>query len=157
MGIFFELISKGWLALMSKQFIRLILFGLTCLTLGVAVFLLYMINPSNSPLPLSCSFYRFTGLYCPGCGMTRALYYAIHGRFIFAFSYNLLWPFIIFFVALVIYLWLRYLYTGKNPLNPVNSFLQRHSFSGWFVLILILSFWLLRNIPIYPLTLLAPG
>lgn len=148
---------KKWLILLSKPFIRLILFVLTCLVLGIAVSLLYRINPTVNALPLSCSFYHFTKLYCPGCGMTRALYSALHGNFQAAFSYNLIWPFITLFVIGAIYLWLRFLYSGINPFNPVNSFLQRHSFSGWFILIVLLTFWIMRNIPLYPFTLLSPG
>ena len=35
-------------------------------------------NAAGSPLP-GCVFYQFTGLYCPGCGMTRALHALVHG------------------------------------------------------------------------------
>lgn len=150
-------IYKKWLALLGKPFIRLILFIFTCLAFGIAFFVLYRINPSQNTLPLSCSFLRFTGLYCPGCGMTRALYSAIHGNFKDAFSYNILWPFIVLLMMVSVYLWFAFLYSGKNPFNHVNRFLQRYSFFGWFVLILIFAFWILRNIPIYPFTLLAPG
>lgn len=150
-------ICKKWLALLGKPFVRLILFILTCLAFGAALYLLFRINQSNVALPLACSFYRFTGLYCPGCGMTRAFFSVIRGNIPDAFSYNLLWPFITLLAALPVYFWFCFLYSGKNPFNPVNRFLQRHSFLGWFVLVLFFSFWVLRNIPVYPFTLLAPG
>lgn len=148
---------KKWLTFFSKPFIRLILFVLTCFSLGTTALLLYRINPSEITLPLSCSFYYFTGLYCPGCGMTRALYSVIHFNFKAAFSFNLLWPFIALFVLVAIYLWFSFLYSGKNPFNHINNFLKRYSFSGWFILIILVAFWILRNIPLYPFTLLSPG
>ncbi|NLY18362.1 MAG: DUF2752 domain-containing protein [Clostridiaceae bacterium] len=150
-------IYKKWLVFFGKPFIRLILFVFTCLAIGMAIYILYRVNPARNAFPLVCSFRHYTGFYCPGCGMTRALYSVIHGNFKEAFSYNLLWPLILLFLIVSVYFWLSFLYSGKNPFNTINRFFQRYSFSGWFVLILFLAFWILRNIPIYPFTLLAPG
>lgn len=35
-----------------------------------------------------CVFREFTGLECPGCGMTRGTHALLHGRVVEAFSYN---------------------------------------------------------------------
>lgn len=146
-----------WLTLMSKPFIRLILFVVTILAVVAASLFIYRFNPFVNALPLSCSFYKLTGLFCPGCGMTRAIYSAVHGRLIDAFSYNLLWPLIMFFVIGIFLLWFYFLFTGKNPFTPINSFLQKYSFSGWIIAITLIVFWIIRNIPVYPFTLLMPG
>ena len=41
---------------------------------------------------MECMFYRYTGLYCPGCGSGRAVNALFHGRFAEAVSYNILLP-----------------------------------------------------------------
>lgn len=41
-----------------------------------------------SAMPAVCFFRRFLGFECPGCGMTRALSAAAHGRFAAAFALN---------------------------------------------------------------------
>lgn len=145
-----------WLTFFSKPFIRFLLIVCTCLVSLVAYIMLYNIDPSEKSIMPSCSLHFFTGLYCPGCGMTRALHAALHLRFIDAFSYNLLWPFIILFVLGAFYIWLYFLITGKDPFVPFNSFFKKHSYSGWVAIILLFAFWILRNIPIYPFTLLTP-
>lgn len=45
---------------------------------GVAV--LFFFNPSTHGFYPTCTFHRLTGLNCPGCGMTRALYALLHGE-----------------------------------------------------------------------------
>lgn len=147
---------KKWLAFLSKPFIRIILLVVTCLMIFLACILLYNVDPSKRPLTPPCSLRYFTGLYCPGCGMTRALHAAFHLRFIDAFSYNLLWPLIVLFILGSFYIWFFFLLTGKDPFIAVNSFFKKHSYTGWVAVIVLFTFWVLRNIPIYPFTLLAP-
>ncbi|NMB33558.1 MAG: DUF2752 domain-containing protein [Clostridium sp.] len=53
-----------------------------------------------------CVFNKITGLYCPGCGITRALHCLFHFRFYQAFRYNAL--IIIFPPFFLLYLFLRY-------------------------------------------------
>ena len=52
------------------------------LILGVAACVVLLVAPPGSPrakwLP-KCMFYQTTGLYCPGCGATRALSALLHG------------------------------------------------------------------------------
>lgn len=54
---------------------------------GFAV--LYMMNPTTSPLAPKCPFKLLTGFSCPGCGIQRALHALVHGRIIEAAKYNL--------------------------------------------------------------------
>lgn len=37
---------------------------------------------------MPCVFHLITGLYCPGCGGTRALLYLIHGQVLQSFIYH---------------------------------------------------------------------
>ncbi len=147
---------KKWLALMSKPFIRFILFIITCVILAGCVFILLLTDPVINPFIPSCSFYRFTHLFCPGCGMTRALYAVLQGQIGVAFSYNCLWPFIVLFITGSLSMWFFYLLTGKNPFIPMNRFLRIHPSLAWIIVITLFAFWILRNIPVKPFTFLAP-
>ena len=51
---------------------------------------LYFHPPGSTRFLPPCLFYRLTGLYCAGCGSTRALYTALHGDFAGALRCNLL-------------------------------------------------------------------
>ena len=152
-----KMISQKWLTLLSKPFTRSVLFFLTCVVLFCAVFLLYRLNPFQNPFVPACSFYSFTNLYCPGCGMTRALHAVLHGHPGEAFAYNVMWPLLLLFVIGSFSLWFQFLITGKSPFQPVNRLFGKYPSIGWIIVILLFSFWIMRNIPGYPFTLLAPG
>ena len=55
------------------------------------LFFVYFNNPNveNSILP-ECVIHKVTGLYCTGCGITRATYALLHGDFSIAFRQNAL-------------------------------------------------------------------
>lgn len=147
---------KKWLTFFSKPFIRFIMLLMTSIIIFAACFLVYKTDPSKTPLTPPCSFYYFTGLYCPGCGMTRAMHAALHLKFGEAFSYNLLWPLIIIFISVSFYLWYYFLITGKNAFTHFNMFFKEHSSRGYIIVIILFAFWILRNIPFYPFNMLAP-
>ena len=52
---------------------------------------------------IPCLFHKVTGLYCPGCGITRMIVSMFKGEFYQAFRYNMvmfvLFPFFIFFIV----------------------------------------------------------
>ena len=48
---------------------------------------------------LPCPFHAITGLWCPGCGMTRALHHLVRGDMAAAFSANLLLPLVVVIVG----------------------------------------------------------
>jgi hypothetical protein len=50
----------------------------------------FFFNPSANNFYPVCQFHRLTGLNCPGCGMTRALYALLHGHFSTALRDNAL-------------------------------------------------------------------
>jgi Protein of unknown function (DUF2752) len=99
-----------------------------------------------------CFFKRITGLNCPGCGMTRAAYATLHGHFAAAFRYNpvgmVLLPLALLGVAIELLGWIR-----ARPLgHRLSVGVRGAKWIAW----LMVSFWILRNIPLWPLTLLAP-
>ena len=112
---------------------------------------LYFHNPYSYPLP--CLFYLVTGLYCPGCGAGRACYSILHGRCLDAFCYNplmtLLRPLIGIYIAARTTDWAI---TGGNHIDRLISVKLLLG-----VLIAVLVYGILRNIPVFPFTLLAPG
>lgn len=147
---------KKWLTFISKPFTRFIMLILTCVVIFIACRIVYKIDPSETPVTPPCSLRYFTGIYCPGCGMTRALHAAFHFRFYEAFLYNLLWPLIVIFILTSFYIWFYFLITGKNPFIPFNKFFKKHSYVGYIAVIILFAFWILRNIPVYPFIMLAP-
>lgn len=118
---------------------------------GAGALYLYFHDPHSYPLP--CTFYLITGFYCPGCGAGRASYSILHGRFLDAFCYNPLMTLLLPLIGL---------YTGARALdwavtggNHVDRKISIKFLIG--VLAGIFLYGVLRNIPVFPFTLLAPG
>ena len=113
--------------------------------------LVYLLDPETSDLYPPCLFQALTGFYCPGCGTLRALHQLARGHPVAALDLNplmmLLLPFIVYFFASQALLAV----TGR----PLRTFFVRPAVI-WTLLGVILLYWLLRNIPAYPFTLLAP-
>ena len=97
-----------------------------------------------------CYFETITGLYCPGCGSTRAIRALLNGQIKQAFLFNpllfILGPPSVF---VVIYEYLRFVFP-KMQLKPVILpwKLER------VIVAIILVYWVLRNIPAF--SVLAP-
>jgi hypothetical protein len=112
---------------------------------------IYLLDPSSSDLYPPCPFLVLTGFYCPGCGTLRALHQLTLGHPVAALDLNplmvLLLPFVAYFLASHAMLAV----TGR----PLRTFFVRSELI-WALLFAVLVYWLLRNIPVYPLTLLAP-
>jgi len=62
---------------------------LASIIFGIAA-IVFFFNPATHPLYPVCQFHRLTGLNCPGCGMTRALYALLHGKIFTALQDNAL-------------------------------------------------------------------
>lgn len=129
---------------------RLYLVVLAAIVAG-ALFLLYKIDPAQQGLFPVCPFHAFTGLYCPGCGTLRAVHQILHGNIAAGFRMNPL------STALIPYFFLSFVSYGAEALSgksPLRIFIPSQVI--WGLLFIIISFWILRNIPVYPLTLLVP-
>ena len=59
--------------------LAMVILGATALGLAALVF---FFNPATHHFYPVCQFHRLTGLNCPGCGMTRALFALLHGKFL---------------------------------------------------------------------------
>jgi hypothetical protein len=62
----------------------------------------------------------------------------------------------VLFLGMSLSLWFFWIFTGKNPFHAPNRFLSLHPSVAWVVVVTLFAFWVLRNIPVYPFTLLAP-
>jgi hypothetical protein len=75
----------------NKRFTSIVL---TATLLGIAA-VVFFFNPATHKFYPVCQFHRLTGLNCPGCGMTRALYALLHGNFSIALHDNALFVFVL--------------------------------------------------------------
>ncbi len=123
--------------------------GSLVLAAGSAV--LFFFDPLSSDLYPPCPFYALTGLYCPGCGTTRALHQLLHGHLGEAFGLN---PLMVLILPFLGYSLLSYAAFGVRGRALPDIFAL--PFWGWLVLGTVLAYWVLRNIPLYPFSLLAP-
>ena len=120
---------------------------LTVMALGY----LYLFNPATTSLYPTCPFYWATGCYCPGCGTLRALHQLLHGHLWTALGLN---PLTVVLLPLLGYWFLseaKQVIVGF-PLPRIHP----RARTTWVLLGLILAYWILRNLPFYPFTVLAP-
>jgi hypothetical protein len=112
---------------------------------------LYAFNPAGSGVYPLCPFHALTGLHCPGCGTGRALYQLLHGNVWAAMQLN---PLAVVLLPPLSYgmlsLGLQFVGLKRLPSKFIPAFWI------WTLLAVILLYWILRNIPCYPFTLLAP-
>lgn len=130
----------------SLPFRILFAIGVPLLVISGAAFLYCYGNP------MICVFHALTGLYCTGCGTGRAAYALLHFQFLKALDYNLL--FVILAPLLAYYLLKQYLRIVLN--KDVLPFFSVSCNAAIVVYCIIILFTILRNIPIYPFTILAP-
>src|SRR6187399_2151930 len=127
---------------------RYIKFSIFIIAAGAILLLYFFVEPKNGILP-KCFFHELTGLYCPGCGVQRSFHALLNGHVLSAIDYNLLF---ILFLPLIIYFILAFTWGKKLS---ASSFIYKPVFS-FTVVIVVISFWALRNIPIMPFLWLAP-
>jgi hypothetical protein len=128
-----------------RQLAALLIAGLT----GAA--LLFFFDPVNAGFFPKCYFHQATGLYCTGCGTTRALHALSHGRLDIAARHNLFLLFALPALAWSFVRFAREAFTGRQcPRRPLAPFLR------WMLVFLVLAFTVLRNLPYEPFVWLAP-
>ena len=120
--------------------------------LAILVIGMYILNSLNTmyDIGLICISNKITGLYCSGCGMTRAVFSLLNLDFYQAFRYNifsiLLLPVLILYFFGAIYAWL---------FNKANFIARKIPQAFWIVMvILMLIYGVIRNFPMF--SYLAP-
>ena len=116
---------------------------------GTALLYRYDPNAAGNPFP-PCMFHALTGYWCIGCGMTRALHALAHGEVLRAFSMNPLAMTMLAISPLLLGWKLGWRPAWLRPLVAVVA-------EPKFWLVLLPLYWIARNLPWFPFTLLAPG
>lgn len=109
---------------------------------GIAVIaVLFFFDPAKNNFYPVCTFHKLTGLNCPGCGATRALYALLHGNFPLALKDNAL--FILSLAGLASRgAWFAAIHFLRKP---AGSFLPPAILWGFLVVVLV--FTVVRNLP----------
>lgn len=135
---------------------RVIISLLLFLAGGLLIFLLLQYDPVNAgkrEVYLFCPFNKLTGLYCPGCGMTRAGFDILHFDIISAIHNNAL--IVIVFGPFAAYMALReYLFFIIQ--KQVLPFPQLKTWMIVLIVIITVAFTILRNLPFAPFNWIAP-
>ena len=123
------------------------------LTAAIAIPLLYFfVYPMYQVYFPKCIFYLSTGLYCPGCGSQRAFIALLHGDVLTAFHDNFLAVIMLPFLLYALFVFFYNLFSTKKLTKRIFD----SSLSAKIILVFVIVFAILRNIPVYPFTLLAP-
>jgi hypothetical protein len=125
------------------------LFLVAALATGAGLLLVFDPNDADSPLP-QCLFRLLTGLYCPGCGITRALHALLHADFATAWAMN---PMIVLMLALLPAMAWHQL--GRQPALPAAFSRVLVNPKAWIAL--LIAFGVLRNLRWAAFAWMAPG
>ena len=112
---------------------------------------MYRFDPTTHSFYPVCHFYEMTGLLCPGCGASRALYHLLHGHWETAFRFN---PLLV--VSLPLIGWFVARYVMRALRNQPTSLLIKPLWL-WLMLAVLVLFAVVRNLPGLPLALQPPG
>jgi len=110
----------------------------------------FCFDPSRHGFYPICLFHQTTGLLCPGCGASRALYHLLHGELAVAFRFN---PLLMAFLPVAGWFGARFVVrTMRN--RPASMSIR--PIWLWTVLIVLVAFTVVRNLPGLPLVLRLP-
>jgi hypothetical protein len=129
----------------SKAFRWFIGIAIPMIVLGLIAFLYLYGNP------VPCFFRRWTGLNCPGCGSGRAAYDLVHFHLFEAMGHNIMFVVLMPFMAYYLLKLYLFIVLGRDVLPFFNfSYKQMR-----VLFIIIVAFFVLRNIPVKPFILLS--
>ena len=136
-------------ATLLRRRILMVLFAVVGVPVGASIVTTF--PPSEYHFYPRCMLHWVTGLHCPGCGATRSVGALLHGDLEQAFAYNALFvimlPFITFAGCGVVY----ELWTGKKAWT-----LRFPSWTLKVLVVVLIAYFIARNIDVYPFRLLAP-
>lgn len=121
-----------------KKIIKLIIITI----ISISFLLLYKYLYEKYSIGIPCIFHKITKLYCPGCGITRAIFYLMKLDIKKSLQCNILLyilsPFLLIYTYNYIKIWLNE--TKKDPSKIISKKI-------WYSLLLItLLFGIVRNI-----------
>lgn len=140
--------SEGWFSTRAQ------IVAMSCACAGATAFL-YAVDPNRHAVYPQCLLYNLTGLYCAGCGATRACHALLHGRVLEALHDNVL-----FVGALPVLLFLagsHAVTAWRNQAWPEVMLDERKLlWRGMGLFVLMAGFMVMRNLPGWPFDWLKP-
>jgi hypothetical protein len=125
--------------------------GAGILTVGAGAFVVGYFNPTTAGFFPVCPLYTLTGIHCPGCGLTRGFHALFHGDVLAALHFNALIPVYAFVFGFMFVSLVLIAVRGRGLSWRIFTPSAIYGF-----LLLAAAFFVLRNLPFYPFTLLAP-
>jgi hypothetical protein len=119
--------------------------GAAVLLAGLA--LVFAFNPTQTRIFPPCPLYAATGLYCPGCGSTRAVHHLLHGHVAAAFGYN---PLLVVSLPFLAYAVFRRFIRSLPPGRPLPAW------TVWAIFAVLVTFGVARNLPWGAVRWMAP-
>jgi hypothetical protein len=130
---------------------RIFLVMFVALVMPVVTSIIYAYPPAENTFYPGCYFNKATGLHCCGCGATRCVHSLLHLDIVQALAWN---PLFVIMLPFILYGLTRMaceMWTGRR--------LKWYRWPRWGTKVIMwsfLAFWIVRNIPYEPFTLLAP-
>lgn len=122
---------------------------------GGATAFLYAVDPNRHAVYPECLLYNATGIYCAGCGATRAAYALLHGRVLEALHDNALF---IAALPLLLYVIGSYVLSAWRaqawPAIPIDG--RKLAWRGISITLVLIAFMIARNLPGAPFDWLKP-
>ena len=133
----------------SKLKSTFIIIGVLALFGMLALYVFW--NPTETNIFPSCPVYAATGIYCPGCGSQRAAHKILNGNIVEGIRHN----YLIVLLAMVL-LYQGFVYVMNDLLSKNIPNLLHKSKVTFSILIIVILFWVLRNIDLFPFSELTP-
>ncbi len=108
----------------------------------ISFLIIYFILSELLDVGIPCLFYEITGYYCPGCGITRLLFSFLKLDFYQAFRYN---PLIFILIIITGIYWLVKFILKKF----MNISIEIPNYVYYILLVIVIIFGILRNIPMF--------
>lgn len=125
--------------------------GAYCALTAIGFASLAILDPAEANFIPICPCRLLTGLYCPGCGSLRAIHAITRLRIDRALAYN---PMLVLFVPLFIWFFASNLATACWGPDKIKFSLPPAFAKS--LLLIIMVYFVIRNIPASPFTLLQP-
>lgn len=98
----------------------------------ILLIFVYLASPTDGPI-LPCIFNKITGIYCPGCGMSRAVHSLLKFEFYHALMYNAL----IYIIPTMFIIYSLFVYKRFSKLANITLVLM---------ILITLGYGIIRNI-----------
>ena len=110
--------------------------------LAILGLFIYFFISEKYHFAIPCLFYTIAGYYCPGCGITRLAFSCLKLDFYQAFRYNPL-----AFILIILFIIFKLLKIIIKKLIKID--LEIPNYIYYILLIIILLYGILRNVPLF--------